>query len=407
MIRLIKTSDLSQHVFEGRSVPGYVILSHRWEEGEISLGELQGNLNLHKQGWLKLQRFCQFAETRGHRFVWIDTCCIDKTSSAELQEAINSMFRWYRRAECCYVYLCDVPARDDLDLPEWTKIFKASKWFTRGWTLQELLAPHRLTFVCSDWKEEIGSRQSLSHEVSEVTRIPEKPLVQGWSLKDDFGGAEFTVAQIMSWASKRSTTRVEDTAYSMMGLFHINMPLLYGEGSNAFIRLQLEIMSKYDDNSLFAWGIPLRDRHFESNSALNRALDIPEAYWWGGLLAPAIHCFEDCAGHFHHLERYEDARLFSMTSKGIQVEGLLRRYEKARYGGSHWLLPLNCGREAHLKHRLGIVLAGDGQLAMRVVNVQSVEPGLVECHWDAERELKAEYEYRRVFVPQAWPGDFD
>jgi hypothetical protein len=135
MIRLIKTSDLSQHVFEGRSIPEYVILSHRWEDGEISLQELQGNLNQHKKGWLKLRHFCRYAEQKGHHFVWIDTCCIDKTSSAELSEAINSMFRWYRRAQRCYAYLCDVPPRDDLKVSAWMDIFKSSEWFTRAWTL--------------------------------------------------------------------------------------------------------------------------------------------------------------------------------------------------------------------------------------------------------------------------------
>jgi hypothetical protein len=233
--------------------------------------------------------------------------------------------------------------------------------------------------VCSDWKEEVGTRESLSHEVAEVTRIPEKPLTYGWAMKDELGGTQFTVAQIMSWASKRRTTRVEDTAYSLMGLFHINMPLVYGEGLNAFVRLQLEIMSKYDDNSLFAWKIPLNNHFFENIRPLNRSLDLPEAYWWGGLLAPTIQCFQGCASHFLHLEKYEDARLFSMTSRGIQVEGLLRKYDKSRHGGKRWLLLLNCGREALWTHRLGIVLAGDGQLAMRVVDIQGFDSDLVEC----------------------------
>ncbi|KAK5039839.1 hypothetical protein LTS07_000334 [Exophiala sideris] len=254
MIRLIDTGCLSLQTFEGREVPEYAILSHRWEADEISLQELQGNLNQHKAGWQKLRQFCQYAESKGHRFVWMDTCCIDKTSSAELSEAINSMFKWYRRAKVCYACLCDVPARGDLSATEWTKKFKSSEWFTRGWTLQELLASRELIFLPPTWEGEIGTRASLSQEVKEVTGIPKEPLSRGWSLQDGFGAPRFTVAQIMSWASARRTTRTEDTAYSLMGLFHINMPLLYGEGLNAFIRLQLEIMSKYDDN-ICIWAV--------------------------------------------------------------------------------------------------------------------------------------------------------
>ncbi len=137
MIRLIDTSDLSLHEFEGRSVPAYAIFSHRWEYGEVTLQEVQGNFALHKPGWLKLRQFCQFAEDRGHRFVWMDTCCIDKSSSAELSESINSMYKWYRRAAICYAYLCDVPTRGSRSVLDWMEVFKGSNWFTRSWTLQE------------------------------------------------------------------------------------------------------------------------------------------------------------------------------------------------------------------------------------------------------------------------------
>lgn len=409
MIRLIKTDDLSLHVYEGRNVPEYAILSHRWEADEISFQELQGNLNQHKAGWQKLRQFCRYAERRGQRFVWMDTCCIDKTSSAELSEAINSMFRWYRRAKRCVAYLCDVPARGELTVSEWMKKFKCSEWFTRGWTLQELLAPHELIFLTQEWEQEIGTKASLRQEVKEVTGIPQKSLVQGWFLKDEFGAAQFTVSQIMSWASKRCTTRTEDTAYSLMGLFGINMPLLYGEGPNAFIRLQLEIMSKYDDNSLFAWKMPLlsHSQHLGTLRALNRSLGIPEGYWWGSLLAPAIQCFQGCGGHFLHLENYEDGRLFSMTNRGIQIEGLLRRHEKSRHGGNRWLLLLNCGRDELWTQRLGVVLSGDGQFAMRVVNMHGFDSDLVDCDCDTEKDRTADYEHHRFFVPQAWPGDFE
>lgn len=407
MIRLIRTSDLSLHVFQGHAIPSYAILSHRWEEDEITFAEMQGNLAPHKPGWLKLRQYCAFAARKGHNYAWIDTCCIDRSSSAELSEAINSMFKWYRKADTCYAYLYDVPARGDAAAVEWVNKFGASEWFTRGWTLQELLAPSKLAFVCEDWEEEIGTRASLSYEVSHVTGIPETPLIHGWSMKDQFGASQYTIAQLMSWASDRHTTLVEDAAYSLMGLFSINMPLLYGEGLNAFIRLQLEIMNKYDDNSLFAWSFLASSQPMRSLRVLNRSLELPEAFWWGSLLAPTVRMFKGCTDYFLHLEPYEDGRLFSMTNRGVQIKGLLRPYENSRQGGKRWLLPLNCGRNERWTQRLGLVLSGDRQLVMRVVNSQGFESDLVDCDLDVEKDKAAEYEYRKIYVPQAWPGDFD
>ena len=143
-MRLLNTNDLELEPFYGEDVPKYAILSHRWEDEEISLQELQGSNNQHKAGWEKVRQFCNFAQRYHYEYVWIDTCCIDKTSSAELQEAINAMFQWYRNADICYVYLNDVSS-------DWSFIkqgdryigqvsLRSSKWFTRGWTLQELLA---------------------------------------------------------------------------------------------------------------------------------------------------------------------------------------------------------------------------------------------------------------------------
>ncbi|KAI6002305.1 hypothetical protein F5J12DRAFT_906395 [Pisolithus orientalis] len=146
----------------------------------------------------------------GYTWLWIDTCCIDKRSSAELSEAINSMYRWYRNSQMCYVYLND--------------------WFSRGWTLQELVAPKEAEFFNKSWVS-IGIKQDLTSLLEDITRIPEKSVR--------------AVAHIMSWAADRKTTRVEDRAYSLLGLFGVNMPMLYGEGSKAFQRLQLEIIRMY------------------------------------------------------------------------------------------------------------------------------------------------------------------
>lgn len=247
----------------------------------------------------------------------------------------------------------------------------------------------------------------MRREVSGSTRIPERPLVEDWSFHDEFGALRFSITQIMSWASRRHTTLVEDVAYSLMGLLHINMPLLYAEGPNAFIRLQLEVMSKYDDNSLFAWQIPQVSQSLGSIRALNRSLEFHGAYWWGSLLAPTIRLFDGCTGHFSYLRSYDHGRSFSMTNKGILVEGLLRPYGKSRNGDSRWLLLMNCGRNELPTKQLGLVLSVNGQLAMREVNSQGFEIDLVDCDIDTESSKKQEFEYRKVYIPQAWPADFD
>jgi hypothetical protein len=199
-----------------------------------------------KSEYEKVRNTCDIAAAHGFNYVWIDTCCIDKTSSAELSEAINSMYRWYQDSGVCYAYLADVPLnavdhRTGAISPEFSK----SRWFTRGWTLQELIAPSTVIILDQKWQE-IGTKLSLQRMISKITGIPTNILLEG-----DLEGA--SVAQRMSWASKRKTTKVEDLAYCLMGMFGINMPLLYGEGERAFTRLQEEIMKVSDDYSLFAW----------------------------------------------------------------------------------------------------------------------------------------------------------
>ena len=174
----------------------------------------------------------------GYYYVWADTVCIDKSSSAELQEAIKSMWRWYRQARECYVFLADVVEPTQ---------FECSRWWTRGWTLQELIAPQHVIFVTKDWTI-LGTRRSLSNVINSVTLIPIWALEQGLPNRSDF-----TIAERMSWASERQTTRVEDQAYSLMGLFDVNMPMLYGEGRKAFTRLQEEIIRRSSDQTIFAW----------------------------------------------------------------------------------------------------------------------------------------------------------
>ncbi|KAK3343462.1 heterokaryon incompatibility protein-domain-containing protein [Lasiosphaeria hispida] len=261
-MRLLKTrsDDLEFAEFVGEEIPFYAILSHTWGDDEVSLQDGQKS---RRGGTKRLSRRASSPRHTAFEYVWIDTCCIDKTSSAELSEAINSMHSWYQDAGVCYVYLADVHVESSppsvppslyqsLARSRWfahgwlCQSLAKSRWFTRGWTLQELIAPKVVLFFNSRWHEN-GTKLSLQSAISDITGIPERILIGGY-----VEGA--SVAQRMSWAS-RKTTRPEDMAYCLMGLFGINMPLLYGEGERAFTRLQEEIMRFSNDHSLFAWGM--------------------------------------------------------------------------------------------------------------------------------------------------------
>ncbi|KAI8718517.1 HET domain-containing protein [Fusarium sp. LHS14.1] len=243
-MRLLDTSSYKLTEFHGEKIPPYVILSHTWGEGEVLLHDIQNNTAESKHGYSKLIGCCQKAVEDGFQWVWIDTCCIDKSSSTELSEAINSMYQWYRDSTICYAYLEDVG--DVLHTPGMSlRHFMESRWFTRGWTLQELIAPRIVEFYTAYW-EEIGTKRSLIAQVEAVTGIPAR-ILHGESV------STCNVAQRMSWASNRQTTRREDRAYSLMGLFQLNMPLLYGEGDKAFVRLQEQILRQEEDYTIFAW----------------------------------------------------------------------------------------------------------------------------------------------------------
>ncbi|MCJ1400518.1 hypothetical protein MMC11_003724 [Xylographa trunciseda] len=229
------------------TIPPYGILSHRWEEEEVTFQEMQSyKTRQDKKGFRKIRRCCQNAQGDGLDYVWVDTCCIDKRSSSELQEAINSMFGWYQKAEKCYAYLFDVNSSRSIKLEATLQAFRESVWFKRGWTLQELLAPTELQFYSQNWRK-LGDKQSLKHEIAAATGINIGVLEGKIRLQDVCVGVR------MSWASKRVTKRVEDRAYSLLGIFDVRMPMLYGEGKKAFLRLQEEIIKTSDDHSLFAW----------------------------------------------------------------------------------------------------------------------------------------------------------
>lgn len=243
MIRLLNTSTYRFQEFH-TIVPPYAILSHTWGSDEVLYQDiLKGFCSVASHpGFSKVQGCCAQARSVGFQWVWIDTCCIDKTSGAEMADAINSMYGWYSDAGVCYVHLADVPRFR----------FSDSVWFERGWTLQELLAPRDVEFYTSDWVE-IGTKASLESTISKATGIS-VDILRGKPPQS------CTVAERLSWAARRQTTRVEDEAYCLMGIFDINMTILYGEGQRAFERLQQEILRQTEDFSILAWS-PWVGRH--------------------------------------------------------------------------------------------------------------------------------------------------
>ncbi|KAF2630885.1 HET-domain-containing protein [Macroventuria anomochaeta] len=238
--RLSSTEDL----ISGK-IPPYAILSHTWQEGqEVTFDDLKNLDNVedinaqNKEGYQKL-RFCaQQAKRNGLDYFWVDTCCIDKSNSSELQEAINTMFRWYQNAERCYVYLSDV--NNNIKDGDGESALKQSRWFTRGWTLQELLAPKSVEFFSKEGAR-LGDKESLKHTIHKITGIPIDAL-PGWRL------SEFSVAERFSWTENRRTTREEDGAYCLLGIFGCHLPLIYGEGKEkALKRLMKEIRESSED----------------------------------------------------------------------------------------------------------------------------------------------------------------
>ena len=250
-MRLLNVETFKLEEFFYETPPPYAILSHTWgkDEEEVSYRDvLDGKLSVASTRPLKVSGCCKQAQEDGYRYVWIDTCCIDKTNSVELQEAINSMFRWYQNAAICYAFLSDVPRGDDPHKPG--SAFVTSRWFQRGWTLQELIAPLNFRFYDNEW-ECIGTKGDLCDVVEQITGIP-TPFLLGIA---DIHHA--SVAQRMSWAALRVTKRQEDIAYCLLGIFGIFMPLIYGEGDKAFRRLQEQIMKDVGDDSIFAWDLQL------------------------------------------------------------------------------------------------------------------------------------------------------
>ena len=311
-------------------VTKYAILSHRWiDSTEIGYEDMVDLAKMDRQrqdeirrrpGYKKILNACKQAQRDGYQWMWADTCCIDKRSSAELSEAINSMYRWYENAGVCYAYFHDVDSSSFPTEKDDKKYHKSNgwpEWFSRGWTLQEMIAPRDVQFFNNNWQR-IGDKKRLAGNLGRITGVPKHILADGLERNRP------CVAQIMSWAAGRTTTRVEDRAYSLMGLLEVNMPMLYGEGKKAFHRLQLEIIRSSNDQSIFAWG------------SMSSSMRI------GSVLADDPSFFEDCGGI--ELQNYEEFMkkfpeqsstnadnfgVFPITNRGIHIWMLLRPYRNS------------------------------------------------------------------------------
>jgi hypothetical protein len=230
--------SLTNNLVGRDKIPPYAILSHTWQDDEeVTLDELIEGSNKNKAGYKKLRYCAQQAKCDGLEYFWVDTCCINKADQVELREAISSMFRWYQNAARCYVFLSDVLYGDQEVYAEVmehsrTAAFRASRWFTRGWTLQELLAPLSVEFFSKEWRR-LGDKVSLQTHIHEATRIPVAAL-QGVPL------SQFSIDDRLKWSEHRETKVPEDRAYCLIGILGIQMTPFYGEGVNGAFRRLME-----------------------------------------------------------------------------------------------------------------------------------------------------------------------
>jgi hypothetical protein len=224
--------------FRGKTIPPYAILSHRWSDSEILIEDISNGIYKKKEEGYRKLRFCANQAAQDElRYFWIDTCCIDRWDLRERSKAINSMFQWYKYAKRCYVFLSDVStstATKTLQRSDWKASFRASAWFTRGWTLQELIAPASVEFFSSEGQR-IGDKTSLDQLLHEITSIPLRALL-------NCPLHEFSTSERETWAKSRKTTEEEDAIYCLLGILDVSMPTVYGEGQeSARRRLQVEV----------------------------------------------------------------------------------------------------------------------------------------------------------------------
>ncbi|KAJ4004793.1 hypothetical protein NW752_009541 [Fusarium irregulare] len=315
-MRLIHTKTFQLEEFYGQP-PEYAIISHTWGPEEATFQDWQGNLELMKlkKGHQKIRRVCEQARKDGLMYLWCDTNCIDKSSSSEVSEALNAMFTWYKNAQVCYVYLSDVPPLDNGAFDP-MEHFRKSRWFTRGWTLPELLAPTNVVFFAKDWSP-IGTRKTLANTISFVTKIDQQYL--------DCTFYKASIGERMSWLAKRETERTEDIAYCMLGIFDINMQIVYGEGMRAFIRLQEEIIKVSNDQTLFCWAWD--DRYVPAE--------------WASILSPSPKTFLDSSTYTEW--PVHEAKTYTITNAGLSIK--LPIMNTITESVEQWLVLLNARRD--------------------------------------------------------------
>nr|RBQ96575.1 hypothetical protein FVER53263_12554 [Fusarium verticillioides] len=309
--KFVETQRISFVEFYGER-PKYAILSHTWEsQQEVTYQDSNLESSKSKTGYQKILKTCELAISDGFEYVWIDTCCIDKSSSAELTEAINSMFLWYQEASICYVYLADKFEGSSLG---------DCRWFSRGWTLQELIAPEVITFFDNSWGC-IGSKNSLMGQLTAITQID--PDILGHNAPV----SSACIAKRLSWAAGRKTTRAEDVAYCLLGICNIHMPMLYGEGKAAFRRLQEEIIRSTCDLSILAWTPP-------------QSSEVPKEEYCG-FLAESVNHFSSCSEMYSVTDSLVDEGDISVSNKGLR---LMARVYSSIYSGQRYRysLRLDC-----------------------------------------------------------------
>ncbi|RDW57490.1 hypothetical protein BP6252_13750 [Coleophoma cylindrospora] len=365
---LINTDTFELEEFANHPKKQYAILSHRWEENEATFKSWEAQKGIQKKGYRKIMKFVHKAAERGFKYAWADTCCMNTKSSAELSEAINSMFKYYQEAAECYVYLSDLPPSTPPN--DGSEIQSADESATSTEESRtKLIAPYTVSFFDSDWQF-YGEKKGLSSRIERATGIPKSILDGSQHVRD------CSIACRMSWAANRQTRRVEDLAYCLLGIFEIHMPLLYGEGETAFIRLQEEICKRTTDMSLFAW----------------KTIQADELY--SGLLAKSPLNFKGLAtvARFGSTLQTDFDDEIAVTNRGIRFDHM-RLYISTKYG---ILLDLNCWAMTHEETGTDLFLC-----------LCRTQEGWVRCRankivfldHDARADLKS-LEMPRIFIPR-------